>query len=139
VLEVFHTLDEIEAYSLEKTQAFFLESTVINIHNKNVADIIRFIHKNLSDINLSLQSISDFSLLAPTYICSIFKAETQKTINQYITDARMEKAKELLPDKRLRIHTIAKMAGYNDPKYFAKLFSKNTGITPSEFRKGSVL
>lgn len=103
--------------------------------SKKVAGIIRFINTNLSDINLSLRSISDFSSLVPTYICAIFKAETGKTIRQYITGARMEKAKELLIGNKLKIHRVAALIGYADPKYFAKLFRKNVGITPSQYRE----
>jgi len=121
--------NEIKPGDNEEPQTFKTE-------NKNVTDIIRFIHQNLSDSNLSLQFISDFSLLAPTYICSIFKCETNKTINQYITEVRIERAKQLLFDKKLNIKMIANMTGYNDPKYFAKLFKKYVGVTPSKFRGG---
>jgi len=124
---------------LEKTEAPFPEQRFINAENKNVAAVMRYILKNLSDANLSLKSISEFSMLTPAYVCSIFKAETGKTVNRYITDARMEKAKKLLLDKKLKIHTVAKMAGYADTKYFARLFRKNTGVKPSEFREGNLL
>jgi len=110
--------------------------------NKNVADIIRYIRTNFSDINLSLKSIADFSSLTPTYICSIFKAGTGKTIRQFIIETRMEKAKGLLRAGRgsrdftdSKIQTVAKQIGYADPKYFAKLFRKYSGTTPSEFRE----
>jgi len=132
-------IDRLEKIALEKTQTFFLESAMPGVSNKIVAGIIRFINSNLSDVNLSLQTIGEHSLLTPTYICSIFKAETKKTIKRYITDARMEKAKVLLLDKRSGTQTVAKKVGYSDPKYFAKLFKKHAGMSPSEFRKSGVL
>ena len=48
---------------------------------------------------------------------------------------RIEKAKELLKEPGLRIQDVALMVGYNDVKYFTKLFIKHTGMKPTEFRK----
>jgi two-component system response regulator YesN len=47
----------------------------------------------------------------------------------------MSKAKLLLLNDKLRLHHIAGMVGYQDEKYFGKVFKKLEGVTPGEFRK----
>ena len=48
---------------------------------------------------------------------------------------RIQKAKELLRDESLSVEAIAEQVGYNDYFYFTKVFKKNTGISPSKYRK----
>jgi len=69
------------------------------------------------------------------YLCAFFKEKTGKTANQYITEIRMDKAKELLISSDAKIDFIAKSVGYSDGNYFAKIFKKYTGSNPSEFRE----
>ena len=57
------------------------------------------------------------------------------TLNSYITDFRMKKAKKLLADPRNRIQEVSSSVGYNDGNYFAKSFRKYTGLSPSEYRE----
>ena len=52
-----------------------------------------------------------------------------------IVNKKIQKAKELLADESLSIEQIAEQTGYNDYFYFTKVFKKNTGISPSKYRK----
>ena len=73
--------------------------------------------------------------MTKTYLCSIFKKETGKTINEYITETRMETAKLLLHQQDIRFYEISGMVGINDPNYFSTLFKKYTGLSPSEYQE----
>lgn len=53
---------------------------------------------------------------------------------KYLTEKRIEKAKELLANRSLTFYQIANMIGYSDPKYFSQLFKKMVGMTLSEYR-----
>lgn len=70
---------------------------------------------------------------------SSFKREFKKTFNDspqnYINIQRINKAKDLLQNTNLNITEIAYDTGFNDPQYFTRLFTKNTGSSPSDFRK----
>ena len=94
-----------------------------------------YISKNYSDSSLSIKDISDHVHLSSSYLCTVFKTETDQTLNQYLTNFRMEKAKQLLADPRNKISEIAARVGYGDQNYFGKTFKKVVGLSPSEYRE----
>jgi two-component system response regulator YesN len=65
----------------------------------------------------------------------LFKKNTGITINDCITQVRMKKAMELIKQSDIKLYDIAGMVGYSDSSYFTKIFKKQVGITPSEFRE----
>jgi two-component system response regulator YesN len=65
----------------------------------------------------------------------MFKKETDQTLNQYITEYRIEKAKRLLENQGTKISEISSDVGYTDGNYFGKSFKKYVGLTPSEYRE----
>lgn len=132
------TLSEIEALLVEKINMFFQYSDALN-DSSTINKIYKYIHTYYSDDSLSINKISEYTHFAPTYACSLFKDKTGKTINQYITEYRIEKSKILLRDMKLNVSDIGSMIGYSNTGYFTKLFKKITGVTPSEFRERSVL
>ena len=77
---------------------------------------------------------SDLGLVSP-YLSRLFKAYKGLTPSQYIQNIRLNNAKELLTAyPNITSKDIAGMVGYQDPLYFSKIFKKNTGIYPSEYR-----
>ena len=84
---------------------------------------------------LTLESICGSLYLSPQYVCSVFKQQEGITILDYITNYRIDVARELLLNNRYQINDVMLMVGYNDAKYFVKVFRKKTGVTPSEYRK----
>lgn len=64
-----------------------------------------------------------------------FREKYGKTINQYVTDMRLEKAKELLKNETIPVYLVCEQVGIFNYTYFCKLFKKETGITPTEYRK----
>lgn len=86
--------------------------------------------------DVSLTDIAEFSHLNPSYISQIFKKETGITFSKYLTELRINKAKQLLNASELSISDIAIKVGYNDYFYFLKIFKKATGLTPSQYRSG---
>lgn len=105
-----------------------------SIHSDAILKISDFVNKNYFDNDLSIITISKSVFLSPNYLSLLFKEKTGKTINQYITEVRMENAKRLLNNSDSSITEIANRVGYGDPKYFAKVFRKMVGINPSEYR-----
>lgn len=86
---------------------------------------------------INLQEIADSFYLSREYISRRFKQEFNETITDYLTRIRVEKAKELLKNQHLKIYEIAYQVGYQNEKYFSKVFKKLVGCTPNEYRSST--
>ena len=95
---------------------------------------IEYIGKNLS-LNMSISEIAQSAYLNPQYFMRLFKKEMGKSVLEYITWCRLDRAKQLLTGSSLPITEVALEAGYDNFSYFSKLFKRNIGMTPSEYRK----
>jgi two-component system response regulator YesN len=85
--------------------------------------------------DISLQDIADHIGVTPAYFSMLFKKNFDMNFVEYLTWIRLEKAKGLLLDTGLNIDDIAHESGFNDSKYFFKVFKRHEGITPTEYRK----
>ena len=97
-----------------------------------------YIAAHYQEESLAIKDISQHVFLSSSYICTLFKNETGKTLNQYITDYRVEQAKKLLVDPRNKITDISARVGYSDGSYFGKIFKKQVGVSPSEYRDSKI-
>lgn len=84
---------------------------------------------------LTLEEVGKYVGLNPAYFSSVFKQETGMSFLELLTTVRIRKAKELLMDRERTIRDIADSVGYQDEKYFSRVFKKTVGLTPSEYRK----
>jgi two-component system response regulator YesN len=94
----------------------------------------KHIDQRYMETNLSLNDIAAQVNLSPSHFSSVFAQETSQTFKDYLTEVRIQKAKELLRTTALKSGDISYQVGYNDPHYFSFVFKKNTGFSPSEFR-----
>ncbi|MCZ8516451.1 response regulator [Paenibacillus filicis] len=85
--------------------------------------------------DITLQEIASHFYLSREYISRKFKQEFEVNLSDYISGIRMDKAKMLLLNPHLRISQVAQMVGYEDEKYFSKVFKKMVGQSPNEYRK----
>lgn len=93
-----------------------------------------YIHKNYQDEEISLNSAASYVNISPSYLSSVFSQETGQTFVKYLTDLRMNRAKELLMCTNKRSNEIGMEVGYKDPHYFSYLFKKTQGCSPLQFR-----
>ena len=84
--------------------------------------------------NLTVNDITEGVFLSPTYVSLLYKQETGKTLFEYLTKVRIDRAKELLQDPRNKFYEVCHAVGYTDPSHFSKVFKKMTGFTPSAYR-----
>lgn len=95
----------------------------------------RYIEQRACEPDFSINALASHLYLTPSYVCMIFKQEMGVTINHYQTSVRMERAKTLIADPAIKLHQLAALVGYSDVKYFARLFKKECGYTPSDYRR----
>lgn len=106
------------------------------MQNDNIINKVKEYIKNNYNKDLSLEMIADYVYLSPGYLSTLFKTENGITVFDYITNLRMEKAKELLlNNKSMKIQDIAIKLGYNSSQSFIRYFKKYYNVTPNQFRK----
>ena len=134
-LENIFSFYDLHQKLIEKTEQFFQSANNIEEENSTIFLIKDYISRKYMDESLSVKDISEHVFLSASYVCTFFKSETGQTLNQYLTEYRMEKAKHLLTDPRYKITDISSRVGYSDGNYFGKSFKKYTGFSPSEYRE----
>lgn len=128
-------LSQIEAEVVEKLQLYF-QNKVQAGQKQQLSDKIKYyVTCHYREPDLSLATIAQKLEITSSYLCSIFKKETDMTLTGYITEYRMEHAKRYLLEEKRKIKEIAFLTGYSDCNYFIKVFKKYTGVTPAEYRK----
>lgn len=111
---------------------------LIEFENKQFSPMIRHVLKYLTDnfnSDLSLDTLAKNVQTNPSYLSRVFKEQTGYKISDYITNLRMEKAKDLLLDQHLRAKDVALAVGYANERYFSQLFRKHSGMSPTEYKK----
>ena len=85
--------------------------------------------------DLSLRTLAAVLNINPSYLSTLFRRETGQTVTAYVNEKRMLAGAHLLQTTRLQIQTVAQHCGISDVNYFSKLFKKQYGITPKQFRE----
>ena len=85
--------------------------------------------------SISLDELSNKFFINKYYLTRVFKDNYGTTINNYILEKKITKAKELLRFSDYSIEEIGRRCGINDPNYFSRLFKKIEGITPKEYQR----
>lgn len=93
-----------------------------------------YIEKNYHDSQFSLQNVADAVNVSASYLSHLFSQATGKTFIEYLTNTRINKAKELLKSTNNKTYEIAQQVGYNDSHYFCRTFKKVTGLTTKQFK-----
>ena len=97
---------------------------------------MRYIRENYSR-DISLDEVSREVNISPYYFSKLFKDSTDQNFIEYLTNLRMEKARELLLTTESSMKEICVAVGYADPNYFSRIFKKNTGVTPTEYKENN--
>jgi two-component system response regulator YesN len=84
---------------------------------------------------INLQELADMVAMNKSYMCTLFKQETEMTIWTYIVAERMKMARNRLMQTKDRVYEIANDVGYEDVNYFSQLFKKHFGMTPNEYKR----
>lgn len=105
-----------------------------SMKNQALAEHIRVYLETHYMEDISLQDAAEQLHYSDAYFCRFFKQNFDKSFIMYLSELRIEKAKELLADITVNIKEIGQEVGYRDSSYFTKVFKRITGVTPSEYR-----
>lgn len=149
---VAHAIEQIEKQDsvmkeLEKLKYYENANNEIKAEGKNVDNSVKLMAeknnlidniKKYIDIhfaeNLSLPEISEHFFINPFYLSQLFKKKTGHTYISYLTEKRIEKAKELLSGQDVKLYEVCHSVGYENIKHFSKIFEKLVGIKPSSYK-----
>ena len=119
-------VEEFEKYTQEQQDGFRGEITTV----KN------YIYHHYGEKELGPEKLAALVYLSPGYLSAIFKGETGVTLNRFVREVRMDKAKELLENTNKKISQIAKEVGFSNSSYFCRSFREFFGTSPESCRKG---
>ena len=119
---------------LESTLQHLVSSPITEKESSSIIEKIDQYIMNHYHENIGLQSIANHVHLNSSYLSRLYKKETNITLTEKITHARMEKAKILLMTTSLKVYEVASIVGFENPTYFSILFKKYTGHYPKGFR-----
>ncbi|MCD9023503.1 response regulator transcription factor [Cohnella silvisoli] len=100
---------------------------------KVVEDVKNYIQRHYFNEELKIDDIAKHVYTNYSHLCFVFKKETGITINDFLTEVRMYKAKELFDNGDQLIQIVANKVGYADANYFGKCFKKYFGMPPSKY------
>ena len=111
------------------------------VHKHSIGKYSQLVQKTVIEIDsdlsadLSLAALAKKQSVSAGYLSAIFKSETGVTLSAYVTEKRVGHAKYLLETTELQIQSVALHCGIMDVHYFTKVFKKQTGKTPKEYRE----
>lgn len=104
--------------------------------NPLINEVLHYIGKHYME-DLSLSSLADTFFLSKEHLSRLFKRETGTNLFSYIMELKLNDAKELLSSTEMTLEEIAFKLGFSNGNYFSKVFKKNTGQSPREYRSTS--
>ena len=127
--------DQISALGTLLPNVLF-ESAIFIEYDSIFNEIVEYIKDNPGE-PIGIDHICKKFHVSKNSLYSYFKECYGKTVNEFITDVKIERAKRLLLNSRDPIYVIAEDIGIDNHTYFCKLFKKKTGMTPNEYRRSN--
>lgn len=126
--------EDLEQY-IQFVNAFILH-ILEHLHNSvgTVERVKQMIAERIGE-ELTRENLAQEIFLNPDYLSRIFKKETGMSLTEYILSVRMAKAKELLAMPGMSISMVAYQTGYTSLPYFCKVFKRETGVTPGQYKQ----
>lgn len=117
-----------------RSVCLFVKNKKSSRHIKTIARIKEIIDEEYAAIN-SVSDIASKLYISTVHANQLFKKYTGETIFDYLTNYKIERAKEFLREENSRVYEVAEKVGYKSKTYFSALFKEYTGMTPREFRE----
>jgi len=118
---------------------FLTEAVQMIVEKREGTDPVRkflteFIHTHYNE-DISLEMMAEKASMSANYFSKYFKEKTGMNFSEYLSELRIQKAKELLIHSDLKIHEISERVGYLNTNSFIRMFKKITGTPPGEYKR----
>jgi len=128
----------LDAWERELAASCITFASVLSRKQKSEQSVVADIKKHIEtryDQDLSLQTLSDQFFISREYLSRKFKQQYGLNVSEYVEAVRIDNAKALLMNEALGVAEVAAMVGYQDARYFSKVFGKAVGLSPMQYRK----
>ena len=105
-----------------------------DIGNYAIRRAINYIREHYGE-NISLDMLAEQLEITPEYLSALFNKEVGINFSTFLKRFRISQAKRLLKGTDQKIYEIAYQVGYNDPKYFNRVFKEEIGVSPGDYRQ----
>ncbi len=131
--EIFDDIEQMQSYYLDIIKLLSVENTSngLNAYIKKTVDIVHNKYKE----PLTLEGVADKVGISSAYLSRLFKSEMNMNFKTYLTDFRINLAKNALLETNNKIKAIQNAVGYYSQSQFARAFNKSEGMPPSEYRQ----
>ncbi|WP_409969848.1 response regulator [Bengtsoniella intestinalis] len=106
----------------------------LNNYNPAFGDLLAYLQENYH-LKHTLESLGKQFALSPNYICTLFSKHCDTTLTHYVTDLRMTAAKHEIEKGQQPLKAIASQCGYNDYRYFNRVFKEYCGVSPRNYKE----
>ncbi|CAH1195604.1 HTH-type transcriptional activator RhaS [Paenibacillus auburnensis] len=132
----FQTMEVLEEWMIQVIRGVIHFKQEHNLSQKKdiISEIKTYVSKHFNE-QISLADLAARFFISPYYLSQLFKRKTGDNYLNFLTQIRIDKAKELLENTDLKVYEVCQMVGYSDTQHFARMFEKLTGCKPREFRR----
>jgi two-component system response regulator YesN len=120
---------------LAEVAAGALEASSLHEPEWKILDFKEYVARHFAEKSLSIGKAAERLSISESYLSKLLRRRLGTSFVDYLSDFRVGRAKELLATSDMMSYEVAEAVGYPDARYFASLFKKRTGMTPSEYRK----
>lgn len=103
------------------------------VYSKPVVLCMDYIYNHLHE-KITLCSLAQHSGVSPSYLSALFKRDVGISVSEYITQTRMETARNMVLHSDIKLSEIAAILAFSSQSYFIKVFHSTYGFTPKEYR-----
>jgi two-component system response regulator YesN len=120
---------------LGEVAAGALEASSLHTPEWKVLDFKEYVARHYADKGLSIGKVAERLAISESYLSKLLRRKVGQSFVDYLTDYRVERARELIAASDMMAYEVAEAVGYPDARYFASIFKRKTGMTPSDYRK----
>ena len=127
-------INHIERYIKEHFDGEMVISEADTIRNEEIIErCCSYLREHFAE-DITLNTLSDFVHISPAYLSNFFKTSQGIGYKKYLTNIRIEKACALLNNTNKKVYEIATLVGYDNYSSFVKIFKRETGVSPQDYR-----
>ena len=137
IKELEEPVEDLEKWATQKFEQIL--SIILQHQERNTSQTVKQAIEYIEhqyDSEISLEEVAKYVGVTPQHFSKIFKMETGIKYVDWLSELRIERAKEYLLEEKYTVKEVCFLVGYKDPNYFSRIFRKMVGVPPSEYREG---